>query len=74
MSGIADLRFRRQVERLYAKGPRVVGELLAELGAERSIQTIIDDKVAKYAALDDVMLDAVGGRDFPPLPLHEVSP
>jgi len=69
----ADLKFRRQVERLCAKGPRVVGELLAELGAERSIQTIIDEKVARYAAIDDSALDVIGGREFAPILLHEVK-
>lgn len=70
---VADLKFRHQVERLCAKGPRVVCELLAELGAERSIQTIIDEKVARYAAIDDAALDVIGGREFPPIPLHEVK-
>lgn len=70
---VADLKFRHQVERLCAKGPRVVGELLAELGAERSIQTIIDEKVTRYAAIDDAALDVVSGREFPPLPLHKVE-
>ena len=36
---VANLRFRRQVERLHRLGPRAIAELLAELGAERSIQT-----------------------------------
>ncbi len=39
---VADLKFRRQVERLHRLGDRVLGEFLAELGAERGIQTVID--------------------------------
>ena len=70
---IADLRFRRQVKRLHARGPRVVAELLAELGAERGIQTIIDEKVDRYASINDAALDAIGGREFPPIPLHAVK-
>ncbi len=44
----ADMRFRHQILRLHRLGPRVVGELLAELGAERSIMTIIDRKLDTY--------------------------
>ena len=29
---VADLRFRRQVQRLHKLGPRVIAELLAEIG------------------------------------------
>ena len=70
---VADIRFRRQVERLHAKGPRAVGELLAELGAERGITTIIDEKLARYVAIDDAALDVTDGRDFPPIPLREAK-
>ena len=41
---VADLKFRRQVERLHRLGPCVTAELLAEIGAERSIQTVIARK------------------------------
>ena len=70
---VADLRFRRRVERLCAKGPRIVGELLAELGAERGIQTLIDEKVDRNVAIDDAALDAIDGRKFSPIPLREVK-
>ncbi len=68
---VADLRFRRQVQRLHQLGPRVTAELLAEIGAERSIQTVIDQKVARYAALDPRVLEMVGADDFWPVPLRE---
>ena len=70
---VADLRFRRQVERLHAKGPRLLAELLAELGAERSIQATIDEKVARYVDIPTEALDAAGGNAFWPPPLHEVE-
>lgn len=38
---VADLKFGRQIERLHRLGPRAVAELLAEIGAERSITTIV---------------------------------
>ena len=69
---VSDLAFRRHVERVHSLGARAITELLAELGSERSIQNIIDEKVERYAAIDPSALAAVGGDDFPPAPLHEV--
>ena len=64
---VADLRFRRQVERLHRLGPRATTELLAEIGAERSIQTVINRKLATYVELDTATVEAVGA-DFWPAP------
>ncbi len=69
---VANLRFRRQVLRLHRLGPRVAAELLAEIGAERGIQTIIDQKLDRYAELDPEALAATGGDGFWSLPLREV--
>ncbi len=69
---VADMRFRRRVLRLHRLGPRVVGELLAEIGAERGIQTIIEQKLATYAKLDPGMIEAAGGSDFWPAPIREI--
>ena len=71
---VGDLRFRRQVERLHAKGPRLTAELLAEIGAERSLTSLIEAKVEKYADINDAALNLTGGRSFPPNPLHGVEP
>ena len=70
---VADLRFQHQINRIYARGPRVVAELLAEIGAERSITTIIETKLDRYAEIDEAALDVIGGREFPPMPLHGVT-
>ncbi len=67
-----DLRFRRQVEHLHRLGPRATAELLAEIGAERGITTIIDRKLERYAELDPEAMAAAGGGDFWPAPMHEV--
>ncbi len=69
---VANLRFRRQVVRLHRLGPRSMAELLAEIGAERSITTIIDRKLDRYAELDPETLEVTGGDGFWPLPLREV--
>lgn len=71
---VADLRFRRRVLRLHNLGARAVGEMLAELGAERGIQTIIDQKLDTYTELDPGMIEAVGGDDFWPAPIREIRP
>ena len=69
---IAELRFRRDVARVHALGARAVAELLAEVGAERGIQHLIDQKASRYATINPDHLLALGGDDFPPVPLHEV--
>ena len=42
---VAHLPFQRKVERLHSLGIRVTAELLAEIGVERGIQTIIEDSL-----------------------------
>ncbi len=69
---VADLQFRRRVQRLHGLGDRALGEFLAELGAERSIMTLIDGKLDTYAELEPGAVEATGGGDFWPAPLHEV--
>ena len=71
---VADLRFRRRVQQVHRLGDRVFGELLAEIGAERGIQTIIDQKLEHYAELDPQALEVAGGNGFWQPPLREVKP
>ena len=70
---VAELRFRRDVERVHGLGARVVGELLSEIGAERAIQHLIDRKVERYADLDPGVVHALGGDRFPRPPLTVVE-
>ena len=70
---VQDLKYRRKVKRLVARGDRVVGEMLAELAADRNLGTVIDEALDRYIEIDDAALDAIGGRDFPPAPLHVVQ-
>ncbi len=69
---IDNLRFRRQVEHPHRLGPHATAELLAEIGAERSIQTIIDRKLDTYAELEPEALEATGGDAFWPVPIRRV--
>ena len=71
---VADWRFRRQCQRLHALGDRATAEFLAELGTERSIMTLIDTKLTRYAALDPEALEVAGGDGFWPVPIHGVKP
>ncbi len=71
---VSDLRRRRRIQQVHRLGDRVFGELLAELGAERGIMTIIDQKLAHYAGLDPEALEATGGDTFSPVPIHGVRP
>ena len=70
---VARLHFRRQVERLHRLGPRAVAELLAEIGAERGVTTIIDAKLTRYAAIDPMTLEAASVDQFWPAPLYEIT-
>ena len=67
---VADLRFQRQISHVHSLGVRVVGELLAEIAAERGIRTLIDQKLAIYAELDPKVIEAVEAAGFWPAPLH----
>ena len=70
---VGDLKFHRLVERLHRLGPRAVGELLAEIGEQRSCRTFIDQRVAVYAALDPELVKAFDGDQFPRPPLYAVK-
>lgn len=70
---VAHLHFRRNVERVHGLGARAVAELLAEVGAERSIQHLIDRKVERYADLDPDVIQALGGDQFASTPLTVIT-
>ena len=69
---VRDLRFRRNVEKLHRLGSRVLHEYLIEVAAQRSILTILEDKIGDYAALDRRVLAELGADRLPPVLLHEV--
>ena len=49
---VADLEFRRDVERLHRLGPRAVCELLTEIGEQWLCRTFIEQRVRLYAEID----------------------
>jgi hypothetical protein len=67
------LRRQRLVRHLHQLGERAVAELLAELGVERSIGTIIDEKLLRFSRLDPATLKALGAERIPPVPIHAVG-
>lgn len=74
-AGVIDLaeeRFRRDIERLHRLGPRVLFEMLVELGSSRLIRVELDHLVGRYAGIDPAALAAAGGDRMPP-PVAEVG-
>lgn len=69
-----DLRFRHDVARLHALGPRATLELLSELGARRFCLTEIEELVGRYAGLDPRIVHALGANRLPPLPPPRAVP
>jgi hypothetical protein len=66
----ARLIHQRQVEALHRLGPRVVSELLDELGRHYGLQADIERRLGKYARLDPALLRVLGVDRFPPTPLR----
>ncbi len=66
---VADLQFRRNVERLHRLGERALYELLTEIGEQRLCRTFIEQRVRRYAEIDPDHLAALDGDTFlrPPL-------
>src|SRR2546430_13971325 len=66
------LRQQREVERI-CKIPRLVAELLAEIGRRHGIEDDIAARLQRYAQLDPDLLTAVGADRFPAAPLRLIG-
>jgi len=66
------LRRHRRVE-LLCRTPRLVDELLAEIGRHHGIADDIERRITAYAAIDPAILATVGGDQFPAAPLRLVA-
>ncbi len=64
----ADLRRQRQIEHLHLLGPRAVGELLREVAEDDDL----DRALEAYGRLTPDLLKALGGDQFPAVPIHAV--
>jgi hypothetical protein len=69
---LARLRQQRHVERV-CRFPRLIAELLEEIGRHHGIDADIERRLAKYAALDPEILAAVGADRFPAAPIRLVG-
>jgi hypothetical protein len=65
------LRQQREVERV-CKIPRLVSELLAEIGRVHDIEADIAARLERYAAVDHNLLAALGADRFPALPTRQI--
>ena len=62
----------RLVEHLHGLGPRATFEFLDELARSHEIGAEVDALLANYRELTPQIVAALGARDIPPPPLHEV--
>lgn len=69
---ITDASFRREIEDLYRLGPRVTGELIAELAHRYGDE--VRTTLASFAELDVDALKAIDALLWPPMPLTIVRP
>jgi hypothetical protein len=69
---LARLRQQREVERV-CRIPRLVAELLDEIGRHHGIEDDIAARLKRYADLDRGLLAALGADRFPAPPVHVVG-
>ena len=70
---VLDRRLQRDIEKVHRLGPRAIYHLLDEIGCRHSCRTFIEERASRYAKLDPDIVRELGGDQFPPVPLHEVS-
>jgi len=66
------LRRQRQVERV-CRIPRLVDELLSEIGRHHGIEDDVAARLDRYAAVDHDLLAALGADRFPASPMRVVG-
>lgn len=63
---IADARFLKDIERVHRGGPRLLAEMLSEIGARRMLRSEIEAVVRRFARLSPAFLAAIGADPVPP--------
>ncbi len=69
---MANLSYRRAIERLHSLGPRAVGELVSDLAEAEDCNTAVLDLLYRYGRLTPQMVQKAGGDAMPPNPVHSV--
>ena len=70
---LGDERLRRDVERLHRQSLRVLLEFLVEIRRERMLRADIEERVGRYAELDQAPSSA-GGAQFPQRAIDDPHP
>ena len=70
----AELRLKRLAEYLHALGPRPIFEFCRELAEAHDIGADMQRRLEKYARLDPVFVQALGGDCFASPPIYKVEP
>ncbi len=73
MTYSSEAEFQRGVEYVHRCGPRVIYELLCELGRGRMCRTAIEELVCRYTAISPETHRMVGSDRFPPPPIRRVA-
>jgi len=70
-----DLALQRQAEALHQRGPRPLGELLAEIldGLDADEAEHLRQRISAYNALSPDIYRAMGADRFPPTPIHSAD-
>jgi hypothetical protein len=73
LAALARLRRQRNAQRLHELGPRAVFELLDEIARHHEIESDIDFRLGRYAAINPQLLRRAGGDRFPAPPTRLVE-
>ena len=66
---LAGPRFEHMVECLHRLGPRPLAEMIVEIATVTGEAGLVVGLVQEYSALDPEIVRALGGDQFPPMPL-----
>lgn len=70
---MANLTYRRAIERLCGCGPRAVGELISNLAQHEGCDGAVLDLLYRYGRLTPEMVRVAGADAMPPNPLHCIA-
>jgi len=62
---IADPVFRQRCRKIHTLGPRILGELIAELAARTNAPGWVNSRLTEYAAINPGVVEALNCHDWP---------